>query len=78
MRNPLNLLNSTTSDPETLADLGGMPPMGPNSFVFAYFFIKKHLCQRSTPPTENPGSTTEKEAKVETMEVQKYERKERR
>ena len=26
------------------------PPMGPNSFVFAYIFTKKHLHQRSMPP----------------------------
>ena len=25
-------------------------PMGPNSFIFAYIFTKKHPCQRSTPP----------------------------
>ena len=44
---------------------GAHPPMGPNSFIFAYIFAKKHLCQRSTsplmgpcPPTGNPGSTT--------------------
>ena len=38
-----------------LADLGGHagcipPPMGPNSFIFAYIFTKKCPCQRSTPP----------------------------
>ena len=38
-----------------LADLGGRaghmpPPMGPNSFIFAYIFTKKHPHQRSTPP----------------------------
>ena len=37
-----------------LADLGGCaghmpPPMGPNSFIFAYIFTKKHPCQRSMP-----------------------------
>ena len=53
----------------TLVDLGGVPgarpPMGPNSFVFAYIFTKKHLRQGSTPPQGvhappmgNPGSTT--------------------
>ena len=26
------------------------PPMGPNSFIFAYIFTEKHLCQRSMPP----------------------------
>ena len=34
------------------------PPTGPNSFVFAYNFAKKCLCQRSTPPMGNPGSAT--------------------
>ena len=38
----------------TLADLGGVPgarpPMGPNSFVFAYIFSKKHPCWRTMPP----------------------------
>ena len=37
-----------------LADLGGVPgarpPTGPNSFIFAYNFNKKHPCQRSTSP----------------------------
>ena len=48
-----------------LADLGGAraertpPPMGPNSFVFAYIFTEKHLHRRSTPPMGNPGSATE-------------------
>ena len=42
------------------------PPMGPNSFVFAYIFTKKCLHRRSMapltgahPPTGNPGSATE-------------------
>ena len=41
------------------------PPMGPNSFIFAYIFTKKRLHRRSTsplmgahPPTGNPGSAT--------------------
>ena len=36
-----------------LADLGGCtsPPMGPNSFVFAYIFTEKHPHRRSTPLT---------------------------
>ena len=43
------------------------PPMGPNSFIFAYIFTKKHPHQRSMPPppngctppsTGNPGSAT--------------------
>ena len=35
----------------SLADLGGhAPPMGPNSFVFAYIFGEKCLRRRSTPP----------------------------
>ena len=39
----------------TLADLGGgvpgtRPPMGPNSFVFAYIFTEKCPRQRSMPP----------------------------
>ena len=53
-----------------LADLGGVlgahPPMGPNSFIFAYIFTEKHLCRRSMPPLTgarppmgNPGSATE-------------------
>ena len=53
----------------TLADLGGVPgacpPTGPNSFVLAYIFAEKHLCQRFTPPlpgppppTGNPGLAT--------------------
>ena len=29
------------------------PPMGPNSFIFAYIFTEKHLCWRSTPPPPN-------------------------
>ena len=38
-----------------LADLGGrarrtLPPTGPNSFIFAYYFTEKHPCQRSMPP----------------------------
>ena len=37
-----------------LADLGGVlgacPPMGPNYFIFAFIFAKKHPCQSSTPP----------------------------
>ena len=46
-----------------LADLGVVPPMGANSFIFT----KKHPCQRSTPPPPqqvdalpmgNPGSAT--------------------
>ena len=50
-----------------LPDLGTRPPssMGPNSFVFAYIFTKKHPHRRSTtpnecthPPTGNPGSAT--------------------
>ena len=47
-----------------------MPPphLGPNSFVLAYIFGKKHPCQSphpprpmgpSPPPTGNPGSATE-------------------
>ena len=31
---------------------------GPNSFVFANIFTEKDPCQRSTPPTGKPGSTT--------------------
>ena len=38
----------------TLADLGGVPsarpPMGPNSFIFAYIFTKKCPRWRSMPP----------------------------
>ena len=38
----------------SLADLGGVsgahPPMGPNSFIFAYIFTEKHPHRRSTPP----------------------------
>ena len=55
-----------------LANIGGSrgcvwctPPMGPNSFIFAYIFTKKCPCQRSTtplmgahPPMGNPGSAT--------------------
>ena len=49
-----------------MADLGGggcagrtPPPMGPNSFIFAYIFTEKHPCRRSTPPSMgNPGSAT--------------------
>ena len=36
-----------------LADLGTWPvhpPTGPNSFVFAYIFTKKHPCWRLAPP----------------------------
>ena len=40
-----------------------LPRTGPNSFVFAYIFTKKHSGRRSTltqngsrPPTANPGS----------------------
>ena len=45
-----------TSPLPALADLVGWhagcmpPPMGPNSFVFAYIFTKKHLHQRCIPP----------------------------
>ena len=43
------------SRPIPLADLGGRarrtPPMGPNSFIFANIFAKKHPHQRSTPLT---------------------------
>ena len=46
--------------------LGTCPPMGPNSFIFAYIFTKKHPCRRSMPPLMgacppmgNPGSATE-------------------
>ena len=47
--------NEFVSDNAALADLGVRtrrmpPPMGPNSFVFAYIFTKKHLYRRSTPP----------------------------
>ena len=36
------------------------PPMGPNSFVFAYIFTEKRLRRRCTPPpTGNPGSATD-------------------
>ena len=55
----------------TLADLGGVPgarpppPMGPNSFIFAYIFTEKCPRRRSTPPLtgarppmRNPGSAT--------------------
>ena len=39
-----------------LVDLGGMsgayPPMGPNSFVFAYIFTKRHPYWRSAPTSE--------------------------
>ena len=52
-----------------LADLGGVPgahpPMGPNSFVFAYIFTEKCPRRRSMPslmgarpPTGNPGPAT--------------------
>ena len=52
------------------------PPMGSNSFIFAYIFTEKCPRRRSTPPltgacppTGNPGSATD-------MEVQtKYEYK---
>ena len=44
---------------------GARPPVGPNSFIFANIFGKKHPHQRSTlppngprPPTGNPGSAT--------------------
>ena len=44
---------------------GTRPPMGPNSFIFAYIFAEKHPHQRSTspltgpcPPTGNHGSAT--------------------
>ena len=44
---------------------GARPPMGPNSFVFAYIFTKKCPRRRSTPPLTvarppmgNPGSAT--------------------
>ena len=62
-----------------LADLGGVPcarpPMGPNSFIFAYIFTKKCPRQRSTPPpngchappTGNPGSATEMYAKTKEL-----------
>ena len=32
--------------------------MGPNYFIFAHIFTEKRPCQRSTPPTGNPGSAT--------------------
>ena len=52
-----------------LVDPGVCPahatPVGPNSFVFAYIFVEKHPCWKSTPPlmgprppTGNPGSAT--------------------
>ena len=44
---------------------GACPPMGPNSFIFAYICTEKCPCQRSTPPLTdahppmgNPGSAT--------------------
>ena len=43
--------------------LGTCPPVGPNSFVFAYIFVEKHPHQGSTPhngsmppPMGNPRS----------------------
>ena len=30
------------------------PPMGPNSFIFAYIFSEKCLHRRSTPPLMGP------------------------
>ena len=60
-----------------LADLAGVPgacpPMGPNSFIFAYIFAKKHPHQRSTPPNGstppmgNPGSATEMYVKMKEL-----------
>ena len=50
-----NILTACHQMMNTLADLGGAcpvhaPPMGPNSFIFAYIFTKKCPHQRSMPP----------------------------
>ena len=39
---------------------GARPLPGPNSFIFAYIFTKKHPHRRSTPPPRgNPVSVTD-------------------
>ena len=65
----MQTLSCSKSEACALADLGGCaqhtPPMGPNSFVFAYIFTEKCPRRRSmppqrvhAPPTGNPGSAT--------------------
>ena len=51
--------DSSTIIPTALANLGGHaghtpPPTEPNSFIFAYIFVKKCPCQRSTPHLTGP------------------------
>ena len=38
----------------TLADLGAHPLYGPNSFIFAHIFTKKHAHQKLMPPPMGP------------------------
>ena len=53
----VNWKHGSKTDEVAVADLGGVPgahppPMGPNSFIFACIFTKKHLHRGSIPPMD--------------------------